>query len=493
MPPFALEVHDISKRYGDCVSLDGVSVSFEAGKIHAVVGENGAGKTTLLRITAGVIVPDKGSVTISGHALSAFTPRGASALGLGMVQQHFSILDELTVLENLLVGSEFAERGFVRENEGRERAEEALRKLGRELPLGSRAGDLALEDRQTLEIARLLLRHTQILVLDEPTAALAPPRVTALYERLRELASEGKTIIVVTHKLSEIVQHADRAVVLKKGHFVEAFPIFERNEKTADAIRGAMIGNAASISSMRRAPHPAGKRIVLRVKNVSAGPLRDVTLEVAEGEILGVAGIEGNGQRDLFHVILGEVPLTQGSVDIAQKEGASSRVAEVAEDRHRDGLVLSASVAENLVLGELERVSKHGLIREDALRSLATSRMQSIVPATPSASAASLSGGNQQKILVSRAIAALEEGAELVLLAHPTRGVDFAARADIHERLLDAIGEAKGAVLVSYDLDELRELATRIIVLRGGRIVAELPNTATDEEIGRAMLGSEAS
>jgi simple sugar transport system ATP-binding protein len=479
-----LALEGIGKSFGPVCAVLGASVEFASGGIHAVVGENGAGKSTLLKIAAGILSPDAGQVRIDGRVLEPHTAAEAIGRGVAMVQQHFALIGTFTVLENLVLGAEPTRGvlGRIDLDAARDSAKRAMSDLGVELPLDAYVEDLGVGERQRIEIARALLRRARVLILDEPTAVLTPGEATALYATLRRLADAGRAIVVVTHKLDEVTAHADRVTVMRKGKVVEADVVEKGSAGGAARLARAIMGGEPPPPVHRHPALPGPPRLVLR--NVSLGrALSDVSFEVRAGEVVGIAGVEGNGQRELVRILAGLDAPTRGSV-----EGAGD-ASVVHEDRQTEGLVLDASVGDNLVLGELARYTRLGLLNQSAIAVDARARADrfDVVPRDLELFARVLSGGNQQKIVVARAIA---RGRPVLVVAHPTRGVDLGATRAIHAQLLEAARAGAALLVVSADLQELRALSDRILVMARGSIVAELAPTSSDEEIGARMIGA---
>ena len=487
----SLSLRGTSKRYGDCVVITDVSFEAKAGELRVVVGENGAGKSTALRVMAGLIAPDSGAVVASGKALPGFSPRIAKAHGVALVAQHFSLVEGLTALENVILGEPPTGRfGGLDLGRGREKVARIVRELGTlvDLDLDRDVADLGVGERQRLEIARALYGDASTLLLDEPTAILTVGEADALYAILRRLVAEGKSVVVVTHKLAEIRRFADAVTVLRKGRVTLDEPLDRGrvDDATMERIERAILGDAA--------PHEPSAREttigdeVVRVDGIQvARGLEGLSLRVKRGEIVGIAGVTGNGQDELVRVLARETIPERGTVTLPDD------VAVVYEDRHREGLCLDASLLDNVLLGELAAYTRHGVLDEAALRTEATKRLASANVLSAGdrldvdMSARSLSGGNQQKVVCARAFARVTKGAALLVLMHPTRGVDKGAATTIHEGILAARSRA-AVVLVSADLNELRVLATRLYVIVRGRLT-ELPLDASDETIGHAMLG----
>jgi ABC-type uncharacterized transport system ATPase subunit len=480
----ALELDGVDMRFGAIHAVRRVTLAFDPGKIHAVVGENGAGKSTLLRIGAGLLVPEAGVVRIDGRRLEPHTPAEAIRRGVAMVQQHFSLVEAFTALENIVLGVEpRASIGRLDFAAARARAGAIAHELGSDLPLDARVGSLGVGDKQRLEIARALYREARVVILDEPTAVLTPGEADGLYETLRRLARAGRTVVVVTHKLDEVRAHADVATVIRRGCVVETRAV-ERTDEAVTALAKAVMGESADGPPERTARERGDRALVVRGLRVGRA-LRGVDLDVRAGEIVGVAGVEGNGQRELVHALAGLRAADEGTF-----APAPHALAVVHEDRHHEGLVLDASVRDNVLLGELGRFSTSGFLDARAIDVEARARVtRAHAPPDLDAPVRALSGGNQQKLVVARAIARVDAGAACVLvLAHPTRGVDLAASRAIHAEILRVAADGAAVLVVSADLAELRALCDRILVFARGRVTAELPPTASDAEIGRAML-----
>ena len=492
-----LRVVSAKKSYGPIEALRGASLELCEGQVHAIVGENGAGKSTLLSIAAGLVVADAGHVEIDGRVLSPCTPHAAIARGVGMVQQHFRLIDALTVVENVMLGVEPTRGALGSLDEGAARAKlkRVLDDLGATLPMSATVSQLGVGERQRLEIARVLYRDARILILDEPTAVLTPQEASALFRTLRRLASGGRAVAVVTHKLDEVLEFADVATVLRRGRVVVTRPVAGEDRATLTrSLTQDIMGDAVPRPAALREPRDEKVEPLLKIEGLKTdGKLRGVRLEVRPGEIVGIAGVEGNGQRELVDVLAGLSEASSGSVR------ARAPVWVVHEDRHERGLVLGASIADNAVLGELSRFAR-GLIDVSALREEAQRRVDSggVSPPEIDLPADALSGGNQQKLVVARAIA---RGGEkrILVLAQPTRGVDMGAAQAIHERIAGAAREGAAVLVVSADLDELRALSDRILVMSRGRIVGDArrgaggawDDAASNEKLGERMLAAE--
>jgi simple sugar transport system ATP-binding protein len=511
-----IELAAVSKLFGAFVAVDAASVTIAPGDIHAIVGENGAGKSTLVKMAAGVLAPSSGEVRIEGSRLtpgSAGGPAEAIRRGVGMVHQHFMLVGAFRAIENVILGGEpTSSLGRLDLPAATERASTIMESTGLVVPLDALTATLTVGERQRLEILRVLYRGARAILLDEPTAVLSPLEAEELYGTLRRLAEGGASVAVVTHRLDEVSRHADRVTVMRKGRVV----LSDGQRRGTGAYRTGPSGAAESDEEARvarftnaimgrEAPAPfappdlqADAPVVLELRGLGLASegralLAGVDLAVRSGEIVGVAGVEGNGQRELVRVLAGLEPTSTGSVLVAGKDLSRARVSArraslgiVHEDRHAEGLMLDASVGDNLVLGDLTAPDLDE-------RSIVARRMSAFGVEPPDASrlAGELSGGNQQKIVMARALDRLRGAGSkaAAVLAQPTRGVDVGAAAVIHRAIGDAAAAGLAVLVLSADLAELRRLAHRIVVIRRGMIVAELPRDAPEATIGRAMLG----
>ncbi|HEX2780382.1 MAG TPA: ABC transporter ATP-binding protein [Gemmatimonadaceae bacterium] len=510
--PLAIRMQGIVKTFGGVVANRGASLEVKRGEIHALVGENGAGKSTLMRILSGMYHPDAGRVEIgdaSGQLrdVTGWSTAEAIDAGVGMVHQHFMLVPPLTVAENVVLGRE-PKQGVQLDHRSAERAvNELAMRSGLAVPATSRVADLSVGEAQRVEILKAIYRGARILVLDEPTAVLSPPEVRQLWEVLRKLRADGGTIVLITHKLDEVMDVSDAITVMRAGETVARLRTSETSPRD---IARAMVGRDVALAlDAARGPAPAATALpngpaLLELRNVRVDGTRraavvdDVSFTVAAGEILGIAGVEGNGQTELVEALAGLRAAT-GSVVLAGRDigGASVRergdagLSHIPEDRHDRGLILDYSVAENLILGQQHRFTR-GLTLDAARigdQARALIARYDIRPADPDLPARALSGGNQQKIVVAR-----EMGRDfrVLLAAQPTRGVDVGAIEFIHARLREARDQGKAVLLVSADLAEVLALADRVAVMYGGRFVAVLPRAeATPDVIGPLMTGAE--
>ncbi len=497
----AVSLRGITRRFGPVVANDGVSLDLAPGDIHALVGENGAGKSTLMRVLYGLLPPDAGRIEVGGRPVRIQRPADAMRLGLGMVHQHFMLVDTLTVSENIVLGREPRGRlgGLRRAAAAAEVAALAER---HRLPVDPRArvGELSVGVQQRVEILKALHHDARVLILDEPTAVLTPHEVDELFRVLRALNARGTTIVLISHKLAEVKALAHRVTVMRDGRVVGGG---EAASLTPEAIAELMVGRP--LAGLRpRAARPPGPPL-LEVRRLEAlddrglPAVRGASLTVAGGEILGIAGVEGNGQRELVECIAGLRAPRGGEIVIAGRpvHGRSPRerfaagLAHIPSDRLRRGLVPEMTVAENLVLGRHhERALGQGpLLSPRALAARATALLaeHDVRPPAPSLKAAQLSGGNQQKLIAARE---LTRGASVLLAAHPTRGVDLGAAEAIHQRLLAERDARRAVLLVSSDLTEILVLSDRVVVMYEGRLTHETRPAETDERtLGLYMTG----
>jgi simple sugar transport system ATP-binding protein len=491
-----LRLIELDKHFGAVHAVQAASLEVLSGRIHAVVGENGAGKSTLLKMAAGILVPDRGEVKIDRHSLRPHTPREAIRRGISMVQQHFALIGVMTALENVILGVEPLKRtALVDYRYARARMEGLQAQIGITIPLDARVDTLGIGDRQRLEILRALYRDAKLVILDEPTAVLTHAEAETLYLTLRRLAQGGCAIVVVTHKLGEVVDHADDVTVMRKGRVALTRELRRGPSGARDAeireITEAIMGGGVPELPQQKARKLGATTIIMSDVHLGRA-LRGLNLEVKAGEVVGIAGVEGNGQRELVQVLAGLVPADAGRVTVVERPilgKRTSAVAVVHEDRHKEGLVLDADVRDNVLLGELGRYAKWGVLDLRAMARDARGRLdRAQAPFGLETPARALSGGNQQKIVLARAIAKIEKGASALVLAHPTRGVDLGATRAIHQEILSAAAKQVAVIVISADLAELRAVCDRILVLASGRIVADLPPSSSDQEIGRMML-----
>jgi ABC-type uncharacterized transport system ATPase subunit len=487
----------ITKRFPGVVANDSVDLTLNQGEIHALVGENGAGKSTLMRVLYGLYPPDQGRIMVRGSAVRIHSPRDAIALGIGMVHQHFVLVDRFTVTENIVLG---AEGGIVFDLD---RAGRKVAHLARSYGFGvnpdARVEDLSVGEEQRVEILKALYRGVELLILDEPTAVLTPAETGELFENLKKLRTDGKSVAFISHKLDEVLAIADRITVLRRGKVVgETTPAQTSKEQLAEM----MVGRPVLFRLEK--PKVEGGEAVLQVEGLRlANKLHDIDLEVRSGEILGVAGVEGNGQLELAEsliglrrpdagrVVMGGTDITGLSVSEVRRRG----VAYIPEDRHDRGLVLDMSLWENSVLGrQSERgfLSRFGVLLIGKIKQMASRLIKTfdVRARSIAVEAATLSGGNQQKLILAREL----DGDPQLLIAHqPTRGLDVGAIEFVWRQILEQKATGRGVLLISAELEEIYELSDRIVTIYEGRITGEYPPDAPPQQLGIGMTGGRAA
>lgn len=498
----AVELTDITKRFGDVVANDGVDFSLRRGSVHAVVGENGAGKTTLMKVLYGLYDPDEGTVTVDGEPRTFESPRDAIDAGVGMIHQHFQLVDTMTVLQNIVLGHEPSKNGLVDDREARERVREICDAYGFSVDehLDADVEDLGLGVQQHVEIVKSLYRGAETLIFDEPTAVLTPQEVEGLFDVMDALTDDGRSLVFITHKLDEAMTAADEITVLRDG---SAVGTVDADETSRNELARMMVGREVLFDAEPRELSPGD--VALSVDGVCADDERgirqvdDVSFAVREGEILGVAGVEGNGQRELIETITGMRGAERGAValfgdditELSRRERIESGIAYVPGDRTREGLVQEYSLVKNALLGNqtVEPFADGAFLDWRAITDHADAIVEEydVRPADADATAESLSGGNQQKFVVGRE---LERNPSLLVAAHPTRGVDIGSIEFIHERLREMRDEGVAVVLVSSKLDEVKRLSDRTAVMYEGEFVDVVdPGDVTEEELGLMMAG----
>lgn len=503
--PLAIELRDIVKRFPGVVANDGVDLSVRSGTIHAIVGENGAGKSTLMKTLYGAHQPDEGTVKVNGELRHFRSPKDAIADGIGMVFQHFMLAKNFTVWENIVLGQEPGNVAKLDISGARSRLRELGKRYGLEVDPDALVSDLGVGEKQRCEILKVLYRGSNILILDEPTAVLVPQEVDELFASLRELVSAGSTVIFISHKLDEVLRHADAITVIRAGKTVGEVP--DPSTVTARELAEMMVGSELPTPETRESTVTTDRALEIRDLSV-AGPegssrkaLDKVTFTVHRGEIVGIAGVEGNGQAELVEAIMGLEDATGtilvDGLDISRSstlERKERGIGYIPEDRHQDGLALPFMLWENAMLGH-QRVAPYAKgvwIDRAGARNRTEEIVEEFDVRTPSIDvpAFALSGGNQQKLVVGREMMSRPK---VLLASHPTRGVDVGAQAVIWDILRDARSEGLATLLISADLEELIGLSDRLLVMLRGRIVAELsPHDVTPADLGSYMTGANA-
>lgn len=492
-----LRVHNITKRFGSNVANDHISFDLYPGEIHALLGENGAGKSTLMNVIYGVYGADEGEIYLNGKPVEISSPKHAIELGIGMVHQHFMLIPAFTVAENIVLGMQKELRLDIKDAEAKIAA--ASEKYDLRVDPHALVSTLSVGEQQRVEILKALYRGADLLILDEPTAVLTPQEVEDLFRVMRQLKAAGKSIIIITHKLKETMEIADRVSVLRQGKMIESgVPVAGT---TMNELAQMMVGRDVELSVTRRAEQVGEENFSVRGLSLTERGvpiLRDVCLSLRKGEILGIAGIEGNGQTELIEVLTGlrrpdHMELFKDGKPLSGNAAAflAAGVGHVPEDRMTRGLVLEMSIEDNLILGYHRRpaFARRGLRLASAIRRFAEQERTEFAIKAPNVQerCSALSGGNQQKVVIARVFS---ENPDVIIVAQPTRGVDVGAMEYIHHRLLDLRDGGKSILLISADLDEVRSLSDRLAVIYGGRIVAEgKPDTWSDMEIGLLMTG----
>ncbi|MFJ3581482.1 ABC transporter ATP-binding protein [Streptomyces sp. NPDC090127] len=502
--PNAVELRGITKRFPGVVANHDIDITVRRGTVHALVGENGAGKSTLMKILYGMQKPDEGTITVDGEQVTFNSPGDAIARGVGMVHQHFMLADNLTVLENVALGSE---KLYGIGDKARAKIKEISDAYGLGVRPDVLVEDLGVADRQRVEILKVLYRGARTLILDEPTAVLVPQEVDALFDNLRELKAEGLTVIFISHKLGEVLSVADDITVIRRGTTVGTTdPKHTTTKQLAELMVGAELPSPETReSTVTDVPMLTVQDLSLSAVDpdgVVRAVLDGITLTIHKGEVLGIAGVEGNGQSELVDTIMGMRTTDRGVVtlDGADISAAPTRrrreegIGCIPEDRHRHGLLLEAPLWENRILGHVtEKPNSKGPILDiKAARNDTERIVREYDVRTPGidVTAASLSGGNQQKLIVGRE---MSHDPKLLIAAHPTRGVDVGAQAQIWDQIREARREGLAVLLISADLDELIGLSDTLRVMYRGRLVADAdPATITPEELGSAMTGAAA-
>ena len=497
-----LELRGITKKFGPVVANDRVDFDLDAGEVHALLGENGAGKSTLMSVLYGLYSPTSGEILVDGKPVSITSPIDAIDLGIGMVHQHFMFIPVMTIAENIVLGNEPVKggaMGVLDRQTTRKRVRELSDTYGLAVDPDARIEDVTVGMQQRVEILRALYRNARILVLDEPTAVLTAQEITELMEVLRRLKADGTAIVFISHKLNEVLEIADRVTVLRRGKSMGTVP---REGATEQSLARMVVGRDVIFRVEKGGAEPGEP--VLKVDDLHVFDDRDLeavrgaSLMVRSGEIVALAGVDGNGQTELVQAITGIRAPAEGTIEVdgvdiagrGVRAASSAGVAHIAEDRHRVGLVLPFTLAENLAMRKYRRrpLSSRGWLNLNAFRSLAERLLGAfdVRGGKPETPAAALSGGNQQKLCIAREI---DSNPKLLVAHQPTRGLDVGAIEFVHSQLISQRDAGAAVLLVSLESEEVRSLANRILVIYEGRIVAEFPPDASEEELGIAMTG----
>lgn len=494
-----LELKNITKTFGSVTANNDVSINIRKGTIHAIVGENGAGKSTIMRIAYGFYTADSGEILIDGTPVQIRNPHDAIALGIGMVHQHFMLVDTMTVAENIILGSETGSQT----NLDLDKANEDILKLSNELRLGvnpkALIEDISVGAQQRVELLKALYRKAELLILDEPTAVLTPQEVEEFFQILRKMREQGKTIVIITHKLEEVLAISDEVTVMRDGKSVG---FVETKDTNAKDLARMIVGRDVLLRVEKTNAEP--KATVLDVKDLSVRnkhgiALDKVSFNVRAGEIVGIAGIEGNGQTEIIEAIAGLIPVWDGTIgflgtDISRlpvRRRTEMGIAHIPEDRHKRGLLLDSNLEENAILGVHYRqpIASGGFLNDAVIEKRTREIIENfdVRPPKPELAAKNLSGGNQQKLIIGREF---DLNPKLLLVSQPTRGVDIGAIEFIHRKLIGLRDSGSAILLVSAELEEVTALADRLLVIYKGKFVGEVdPKTTSNEEIGLMMTG----
>ncbi len=501
--PYVIEMRHITKTFGTNRANDDITLQLKRGEIHALLGENGAGKSTLMSVLFGLYDPDSGEILKDGKPVKISDPNDATALGIGMVHQHFKLVENFSVLDNIILGNEDTTFGFLKKSTARKKVKELSEKYGLMVDPDALIEDITVGMQQRTEILKMLYRDNEILIFDEPTAVLTPQEIDELMQIMKNLAAEGKSILFITHKLNEIMEVADRCSVLRKGRYIGTVDV---KNSTKEELSEMMVGRMVNFEVEKKPAEPKEK--VLEIKNLSVkssahhkDAVKDVSFTVRKGEIVCIAGIDGNGQTELGYAITGLEKAEAGSVilngeDITKKSilyRADHGMSHIPEDRHKHGLILDFTLEENMVLRRYRepQFQNHGFIKFDEVRDYATRLIDEFDVRSgdgPVSTARSMSGGNQQKAIIARE---LDHEHSLLVAIQPTRGLDVGAIESIHSEIVEKRDNGAAVLLISLELDEVMSLSDRILVMYEGEIVGQLdPKKTTVQELGLYMAGA---
>ena len=501
---YAIEMLNITKRFPGIIANDNVTVQLKKGEIHALLGENGAGKSTLMSVLFGLYQAEEGIIKKDGVEVKINNPNDANDLGIGMVHQHFKLVQCFTVLDNIILGDETTKYGFLQKDEARKKILALSDKYGLKVDPDAKIEDITVGMQQRTEILKMLYRDNEILIFDEPTAVLTPAEIDELMEIMRNLSKEGKSILFISHKLAEIMAVADRCSVLRRGKYIGTVNIADTNQ---DELSRMMVGRDVQLVATKEDKEPGD--VILHVENMTVpsklhhnNAVKNVSFDVRAGEIVCIAGIDGNGQTELVYGLSGLENCTSGKITLSGKdithasirERSTSGMSHIAEDRHKHGLVLDYSLAYNLVLQryfEPQFSTKAGFLKKAEINKYAEKLIEQYdIRSGQGAStiARSMSGGNQQKAIIAREI---DKNPNLLIAVQPTRGLDVGAIEYIHKQLIKQRDEGHAVLLVSLELEEVMSVSDRILVMYEGEIVGEFdPKKTTPEELGLYMAGA---
>lgn len=501
--PYVIEMRHITKVFPGIVANDDITLQLKRGEIHALLGENGAGKSTLMSVLFGLYQPEQGEILKDGKVVTINSPNDATALGIGMVHQHFKLVDVFSVLDNIILGAEETKLGFIQKKNARKKVLALSEKYGLNVDVDAKVEDITVGMQQRTEILKMLFRDNEILIFDEPTAVLTPQEIEELMKIMRDLAKEGKSILFITHKLNEIMAVADRVTVLRKGKYIGTV---NTKDTTVQQLSDMMVGRPVQLVVDKSVATPG--EVVLQVEHMCMksklhhkDAVHDVTFNVRAGEIVCIAGIDGNGQTEFVHGLTGLEKLESGRIILCGEDITHTSIrhrnthgmSHIPEDRHKHGLVLDFTLEQNIVLQRYfePNFQKNGFIKFDEVRRYATELIDKFDVRSgqgPVTQARSMSGGNQQKAIVARE---MDRDHKLLVAVQPTRGLDVGAIEFIHKEIVQERDNGKAILLVSLELDEVMNLSDRILVMYEGEIVGELdPKQITVQELGLYMAGA---
>ena len=503
---YVIEMNHITKQFGDFKANDDITLRVKKGEIHALLGENGAGKSTLMSVLFGLYQPEAGQIKINGKEVKINNPNDANALGIGMVHQHFKLVHNFTVLESIVLGRETTKGGVLKMDDARKKIMELSERYKFKIDPDAYISDITVGMQQRVEILKMLYCDNDILIFDEPTAVLTPQEIHELMKVMKQLVEEGKSIIFITHKLNEIKEVANRCSVLRKGKYIGTIDVAETSK---EAMSEMMVGRKVNFILDKKEITPGDailevKNMTIKSKHHGKEAVKNVSFTVRKGEIVTIAGIDGNGQSELVYGITGMMPIDEGQVFLKGKDITHESIrkkcldgmAHIPEDRHKDGLVLDYDLQQNLVLQSYftKRFQNHEFLKFDAIRSYAEELIKKFDIRSGqgvNSIVRGMSGGNQQKAIIARE---LDRNPDIVIAVQPVRGLDVGAIEYIHKQLIAQRDAGKAVLLVSLELDEVMNVSDRILVMYEGEIVADVdPKMVTTEELGLYMAGAKRS
>jgi len=503
MENYIIEMLHITKEFPGIIANDNITLQLKKGEIHALLGENGAGKSTLMSVLFGLLQPEKGEIKKDGKVVKLYNPKNANDLGIGMVHQHFKLIEIFTVLENIILGVEPNKMGFLQRNEARKKVVKLSEQYGLQVDPDALIEEISVGMQQRVEILKMLYRDNDILIFDEPTAVLTPQEIDELMEIMRGFAKEGKSILFITHKLNEIMTVADRCTVLRKGKYIGTVEI---KDTTKEELSHMMVGRDVNFTVDKKEDTVGD--VIFSLRNVTVASkisknnaVKDVSFDVRAGEIVCLAGIDGNGQTELVSAITGLEKMNKGKISLCGKDITKASIrtrsktgmSHIPEDRHKHGLVLDYTLEDNIVLQRYwqPEFEKNGFVKKKEVRSYADKLCKQYDVRSGQGTvtiARNMSGGNQQKAILAREI---DKKHELLVAVQPTRGLDVGAIEFIHKQLVATRDAGKAVLLVSLELDEVMDVSDRILVIYEGEIVGELdPKVVTVQELGLYMSGA---